>query len=142
MESPIETENKQIKPFHIRSKIWIEDDQGHVIFGLGRFRMLEAIERCGSLNAAAKELKMSYRGLWGKIKATEEGMGSPLLLRITGGAAGGGSQLTDLARALMAEFKKMHGHIIHSADIFFENEFSKQLNEKNENEKHIEKAIR
>ena len=130
MESPIETENKQIKPFYIRSKIWIEDDQGHVIFGLGRFRMLEAIERCGSLNAAAKELKMSYRGLWGKIKATEEGLGAPLLMRNTGGASGGGSQLTDLARTLMAEFKIMHSHIIHDADMFFEDEFSKNIIEK------------
>jgi molybdate transport system regulatory protein len=130
MESPIKNENKQGKPYNIRSKIWIEDDQGHVIFGLGRFRMLEAIERCGSLNAAAKELKMSYRGLWGKIKATEEGLGAPLLMRNTGGASGGGSQLTDLARTLMAEFKIMHRQIIHDADMFFENEFSKNIKEK------------
>ncbi len=92
--------------------------------------MLEAIERCGSLNAAAKELKMSYRGLWGKIKATEEGLGAPLLLRNTGGASGGGSQLTELARTLMSEFKIMHSHIIHDTDMFFEDEFSKNIIEK------------
>jgi molybdate transport system regulatory protein len=130
MESAIETKNKQIKPFHIRSKIWIEDCKGNVIFGLGRFRMLEAIERLGSLNAAAKELKMSYRGLWGKIKVTEEGLGAPLLMRNTGGASGGGSQLTELARTLMAEFKTMHSHIIQDADMFFEDEFYKIIIEK------------
>lgn len=74
----------QPRNYHIRSKIWIEDDTGNVIFGLGRLRMLMAIDRCGSLNAAAKELKMSYRGLWGKIKATEEGLGASLLHRKIG----------------------------------------------------------
>ncbi len=98
-----------------------------MIFGLGRLRMLDAIQRNGSLNAAAKELKMSYRGLWGKIKATEEGLGSPLLLRNTGGTSGGGSQLTDLALSLMAEFKKMHGQVNHVADVFFEDMFAKEL---------------
>jgi molybdate transport system regulatory protein len=117
----------QKKPFHIRSKIWIEDDKGNVIFGLGRYRMLEAIDHCGSLNGAAKELKMSYRGIWGKIKATEEGLGAPLLSRNTGGSAGGGSELTPLARSLMDEFKRMHGHIIHEVDDFFANVFSKNI---------------
>ena len=115
------------RPFHIRSKIWIEDDQGQVIFGLGRLRMLEAIERLGSLNAAARELKMSYRGLWGKIKVTEEGLSAPLLVRNTGGAAGGGSRLTDLARTLMAEFRTMHAHAVEETDTYFENVFAGNL---------------
>lgn len=116
---------KQNKTYQIRSKIWIEDDQGNVIFGLGRLRMLTAIERCGSLNAAAKELKMSYRGLWGKIKTTEEALGSPLLHRKTGGDAGGGSQLTELAKKLINEFKTMQSHINDESDSFFHRVFSK-----------------
>lgn len=127
MNEDIEKKPALTPPFHIKSKIWIETDHGHVIFGLGRLRMLESIDRNGSLNAAAKELKMSYRGLWAKIKTTEEGLGAPLLLRNTGGTSGGGSQLTDLARSLMAEFKKMHGQVNHMADTFFEDMFSKKL---------------
>lgn len=105
--------------FNIRSKVWIEDDEGKVIFGLGRLKILEAIDRCGSLNAAAKELKMSYRGLWGKIKTTEEGLGEPLLIKNAGGAAGGGSRLTPLAKKLIDEFRKMHGYVNKETDIFF-----------------------
>ncbi|GAB6094638.1 hypothetical protein JCM14469_08900 [Desulfatiferula olefinivorans] len=115
--------------YHIRSKIWIEDDQGNVIFGLGRLRMLVAIDRCGSLNAAAKELKMSYRGLWGKIKATEEGLGAPLLNRKTGGDAGGGSQLTDLARRLIDEFRSLHAHVVDETDKIYEKRFSRTVDE-------------
>jgi molybdate transport system regulatory protein len=47
--------------FVMRNKIWIEDQQGNVVFGLGRYRMLDAVKRTGSLQAAAVEMKMSYR---------------------------------------------------------------------------------
>jgi molybdate transport system regulatory protein len=40
-------------PFRIRSKIWVEDANGKVVFGLGRYRILEAVQRLGSLQAAA-----------------------------------------------------------------------------------------
>jgi len=58
--------------YTIHSKIWIEDEDGHVVFGEGRYRILEAVDRLQSLQAAAGELKMSYRALWGRIKASEE----------------------------------------------------------------------
>jgi molybdate transport system regulatory protein len=50
-------------PFHIRSKIWVEGANGNVVFGLGRYRILEAVQRLGSLQAAAQELKMSCRAI-------------------------------------------------------------------------------
>lgn len=114
-------------PFSIRSKVWIEAEDGKVIFGLGRFRILSAIDRCGSINAAAKELKMGYRAIWGKIKATEEGLGQPLLIRNAGGRTGGGSELTPLARTLLREFKKMHAHILTESDLFFASVFEKEI---------------
>jgi len=52
----------------IRSKMWVVEDN-EVVFGDGRRRLLEILERTGSLNQAAKELKMSYRAAWGKVKA-------------------------------------------------------------------------
>ena len=30
--------------YHIRSKLWIEDAEGNVVFGLGRYRILDAID--------------------------------------------------------------------------------------------------
>lgn len=92
--------------FHSRSKIWIEDDHGNVVFGLGRYRILTLIKEKGSLQAAAKQLKMGYRGIWGRIKATEERLGEKLLIKTVGGAKGGGSQLTPLAEKLIEEFGK------------------------------------
>lgn len=118
---------KKPNAFQIRSKIWIEDGNGKVIFGLGRFRILSTIERCGSINAAAKELKMSYRALWGKIRTTEEALGCSLLVRNTGGAAGGGSALTPLARTLLARFRAIHLQVSDQADRSFEKKFIPEL---------------
>lgn len=115
--------------FFIRSKVWIEDEAGKVIFGLGRLHMLEAIHRSGSIQAAAKELKMSYRAVWGRIKATEERLGAPLLVKSIGGVAGGGSQLTPLALRLVAQFRELHRTIAIDSDGLFESVFAAQLQE-------------
>ena len=89
-------------PFHIRSKIWVEDADGKVVFGLGRYLILEAVQRLGSLQAAAQELKMSYRAIWARIRATEERLGKPLLIRDPQG-----SQLTPLGETLLKQFHRL-----------------------------------
>ena len=111
---------KQKIPLSVRSKIWIADDDNNVVFGLGRVKMLEAIQKNGSILAAAKDLGMSYRALWGRIKATEERLGKSLLKRNIGGKSGGGSELTDFSKQLMAQFTKLHQLIAEQSDLLFE----------------------
>lgn len=111
-------------PLVARTKIWIEDENSEVVFGIGRVRMLEAIKKTGSLHAAAKELKMGYKGLWSRISATEERLGKKLLTKQKGGARGGGSQLTPLAEALVENFRNLQIRIINETDA----EFDKILN--------------
>ena len=62
----------------IKHKLWLEKND-RVIFGPGRFELLEAIEECQSLSAAAKKLKMSYRAAWGRLRASEDRLGIPLV---------------------------------------------------------------
>ena len=119
-------------PFFIRSKIWFEDGSGEVIFGLGRLKMLEAIERHGSIQAAAKELKMSYRALWGRITATEARMGRRLLTRNIGGASGGGSRLTPFAKKLLENFREIHRRIAVESDRLFLDEILSQITQSEE----------
>lgn len=97
--------------FTIRSKIWIADDHGKVVFGLGRYRILNAIDRSGSLQAAARELKMSYRAVWCRIKASEERIGRPLVER-----KGKGSGLTEFAEDLMKQFRRLHAVVEKESD--------------------------
>lgn len=113
----------QSKDIRVKSKVWLEDRKGRIIFGLGRMRILTAIEKCGSLNAAAKDLKMSYRAVWGKIKVTEAALGKPLLVKSQGGGAGGGSTLTPYAHTLMDRYRALSRIVDDQADHLFESGF-------------------
>lgn len=97
--------------YSIRSKIWIEDKDGAVAFGLGRYRILAAVDRLGSMQAAAKDLKMSYRAVWCRLKASGDRLGQPLVER-----KGKGSQLTPYARTLMKQFRRLHAIIEAESD--------------------------
>jgi len=88
----------------VRTKIWLETDDGRPVLGDGRLEILEAIARTGSLSAAARQLGMSYRGLWGKVRSAEERLGVALVRGSAGGEDHGGSALTDEAVALVAAF--------------------------------------
>ena len=93
----------------IKSKIWIEDEEGKAVFGTGRLRILRAVAEHGSILAAAKALGMSYRAVWGKIKLTEDRLGQALLTTRAGGAHGGGSELTPFGKVLVARFQQLEG---------------------------------
>lgn len=103
-------------PYSVRTKIWIADQADNVLFGMGRVKILEAVEQHGSISAAAKALKMSYRGVWGRINATEERLGRKLVVRQTGGIKGGGSALTPYAKDLMNTFKGFRREVLREAD--------------------------
>jgi molybdate transport system regulatory protein len=51
----------------IRIHAWIESEHG-MISGPGRSKLIEDIEKYGSLQNAAKKMGISYRAAWGRIK--------------------------------------------------------------------------
>lgn len=110
------------KSYFVKSKIWVEDSEGNVVFGLGRFRILDAVERLGSLQAAAKELKMSYRAVWCRVKVSEDRIGKPLVAR-----QGKGSRLTVHAERLMKQFKRLQAVIESESDDVYDSLMSNQL---------------
>ena len=68
---------KEKTVFAIRSKIWIDDMEGNVVFGLGRYRILG---RLGSMHAAVRQLQMRYRAVWMRTRTSEERIGKPLVV--------------------------------------------------------------
>jgi len=56
----------------LKSSQWIVDEDDNAIIGKGRMEILENIEKTGSINQTAKIMKMSYKAVWSKIKATEK----------------------------------------------------------------------
>ena len=56
----------------LKSSQWIVDEHNNAIIGKGRMEILDNIEKTGSINQTAKIMKMSYKAVWSKIKATEK----------------------------------------------------------------------
>lgn len=109
----------------IKSKLWIEAD-GKPVFGRGRMLLLDAIERHGSINQAAKEIDISYRKAWGYIKAMEERLGMRLIDRVTGGRNGGGAMLTTEARGFLKKYQALEAGIREMVDERFRDVFAKE----------------
>jgi molybdate transport system regulatory protein len=91
----------------IKYKVWIEEN-GKVIFGRGRDNILKSIEEQHSLNAAAKELGMSYRAAWGRLKASEERMDRKLVETSTTEKS---LHLTAQARAMIKRFEQLEKEV-------------------------------
>jgi molybdate transport system regulatory protein len=106
----------------IRSKIWIEVE-GQPVFGKGRRSLLEAIERTGSINRAATALRISYRKAWGYITAMEQRLGIKLVERHVGGRHGGGTVLTEDARAFLHRYEQLEKGIDAFVDRRFQQAF-------------------
>ena len=65
-----------------------------VSLGPGKAALLEAIDRAGSISAAAREMGMSYRRAWNLIEAMNGDFRLPLVKKISGGVGGGGAAVT------------------------------------------------
>jgi len=114
---------KSHNAMNIKSKIWIEVG-GEPVFGRGRRFLLEAIDKNGSINQAAKEINISYRKAWGYIKAMEERLGIKLIERQTGGKNGGGAIITNEARAFLNKFELLEKGIQELVDERFNEIFN------------------
>ncbi len=108
----------------IRSKFWIEIDE-EPVFGRGRRFLLEAIDKYGSINQAAKEINISYRKAWGYIKSMEERLGITLVERHAGGKNGGGALLTQEAKDFVSKYEMMEEGIREIVDERFQRIFSR-----------------
>ncbi len=77
-----------------RLKLWISRGTLQGAFGDGKWRLLMAIRREGSLRGAAQALGISYRKAWGDLRKAEESLDCHLVERHRGGRTGGNMELT------------------------------------------------
>lgn len=78
-----------------------------------RIGLLEKIGEYGSITQAAKAVGLSYKGAWDAVDAMNGMFSEPLVVTMTGGKGGGGTQLTvtgirivDAYRALLREHQR------------------------------------
>ncbi|WP_198305999.1 TOBE domain-containing protein [Arcobacter vandammei] len=69
-----------------------------------RIELLLAIKKTGSINKAAKEVPMSYKAAWEAIESMNNLSITPIVIRETGGAGGGGTSLTKYGENLLETY--------------------------------------
>ena len=72
-----------------------------------RIRLLEEIGHKGSINQAAKAVPLSYKAAWDAIDTLNNLAPEPLVVRVTGGRQGGGTELTEYGRNMVAMYRAL-----------------------------------
>jgi len=75
--------------------------------GPGKIRLLEAIDKSGSISQAGRALGMSYRRAWLLVDDLNRCFREPVVSAQTGGSRGGGAVLTQFGRKLVRDFRAM-----------------------------------
>ncbi|GEM_PF-678956 len=70
--------------------------------GPGKVRLMELIDEKGSISAACKEMGMSYRRAWRLLQSLNGAFREEVVATRQGGNQGGGAELTDFGRTLLA----------------------------------------
>ena len=103
----------------LRSSLWIVDENNNIILGKGRMEILENIERTGSMNQAAKKMKMSYKAVWSKIKTTEKNLNA----KIVHADRKDGTRLSREGKELIKKYKLLINECMSSDDKIFDSIF-------------------
>lgn len=83
------------------------DRDGKPFLAPDRIDLLRAIVALGSITQAARRVGLSYKGAWDAVAALNQQSEQPLVVRVSGGTRGGGTQLTAYGVSLLAMVEKL-----------------------------------
>lgn len=75
------------------------------LLGPGKVRLLELIERLGSIAAAGRAMGMSYRRAWLLVDEMNGTFRQPVVAKQHGGRAGGGAAVTDFGQEVVQRYR-------------------------------------
>lgn len=78
-----------------------------IAIGPGKIDLLQAVQQCGSISAAARSLNMSYRRAWMLLDELNASLASPATSSEQGGAKGGGSVVTPVGEAVIELYRSI-----------------------------------
>ncbi len=99
MSTPFNEVSKPLQPALVEGDI-------RFIGGLGErlFRLLAAIDSTGSINQAAKNIGLTYKGAWEMIERANNLSPKMLVFTAIGGRSGGGTRLTPAGKSILQLF--------------------------------------
>ncbi len=83
------------------------DFGGERSLGPGKIRLLELIDETGSISAAGRALKMSYRQAWLLVDELNHMFKEPVVSAQTGGGGGGGTAVTETGKKVVRLYRHM-----------------------------------
>ena len=78
-----------------------------IAIGPGKANLLQGIKETGSISAAGRRMKMSYKRAWYLVETLNSHFGKMLVEAVKGGSAGGGARLTPLGEEVLSAFREM-----------------------------------
>jgi len=84
---------------------------GRLLVGRDRIGLLEAVIKHGSITKAAKAAGFSYKTAWEAVNAINNLLPTPAFVTKTGGRAGGGAEVTEEGRRLIATFHRLEDRL-------------------------------
>jgi molybdate transport system regulatory protein len=87
-----------------RLTLRIDFDDARAI-GPGKIKLLELIDALGSISAAGRQMGMSYRRAWLLVDSLNRCFREPLVASHTGGAHGGGANLTPAGASVVRHYR-------------------------------------
>lgn len=93
-----------MRSVHIKIQILQEDN---IALGPGKADLLDAINRHGSISAAAKSMHMSYKRAWELVAVMNSSFKQPLVSTSVGGSHGGGAALTDCGLEVLRRYRQL-----------------------------------
>jgi molybdate transport system regulatory protein len=95
-------------PIRLSGTVWIRGRRGSTL-GDDRIRLLERIDRLGSISKAAKAVGISYKTAWDVVDEVNNLSPEPLVVRTSGGRGGGGSVLTEEGKEVVRLYRVVEG---------------------------------
>lgn len=90
------------------SRLTLRLDFGHGrSIGHGKVQLLEAVRDHGSISAAGRSMRMSYRRAWLLIDELNRLFETPVVATKHGGSAGGGAELTPFGHRVVAHYRSI-----------------------------------
>src|SRR3954469_25243844 len=90
----------------LKGRLWVEIGRNKALTEAGA-DLLEQIESCGSLSAAARPLHFVYRRACLLLNAMSRAWPRPLVITATGGRRAGGAKLTDQGRHVLHAYRDL-----------------------------------
>ena len=95
-------------PARLKLRVVFGDD---AMLGPGKADLLELIEELGSIAAAGRAMKMSYKRAWMLVDEMNAAFHDPLVDSTRGGQKGGGARLSETGRAVLLNYRSLEERV-------------------------------